>query len=91
MGPKGQKGNPGRRGAPGTPGLPGSPGPPGCVCKLFQFFLDEFNFIVPSKNGMNLTVIDETIDRVFPGPPGPIANSYCVRGQKLCTYSLIYL
>lgn len=69
-------------GVAGKLGPPGAPGPPGCACKLFRFFLDEFNFIVPSNNRTNQTVIDTTFYHEFPGMPGPVANSYCVQGQQ---------
>ena len=78
-GSKGQKGNTGRRGSTGRPGLPGPPGPPGCVCKR-KIILDEFNFIVPSMNRQQQDIIDTTVNREYPGPLGPIKNSYCVQG-----------
>lgn len=84
-GPSGPRGFPGLQGEPGHPGPPGPPGPPGCVCQVFEFLLNEFNLVVPPDDKVNETTINTDTERILPGPPGPVANSYCVQGIPTCT------
>jgi len=83
-GPTGPKGFPGIQGEPGYPGPPGPPGPPGCICQVFGFLLDEFNLVVPPDDKDNETFINTETQRILPGPPGSVANSYCVKGTLIC-------
>jgi len=73
----------GFNGLRGPSGVRGSPGPPGrfpCVCKLFKIMLDEYYIIIPYGGLVHQTKINTATNQRMPGPPGPVANSYCVQG-----------
>jgi len=52
---------------------------------VFEFLLNEFNLVVPPDDKVNETTINTDTERILPGPPGPVANSYCVQGIPTCT------
>lgn len=76
---------PGLQGKPGPTGPRGPSGPPGCVCQVFEFLLDEFNYVIPADGIANETAIDTETKMILPGLPGPVANSYCVQGMPTST------
>jgi len=88
-GRKGSRGLPGRKGPPGVTGPPGSPGQAGCVCKLFKIILDELLIIRPSGGEVYQKTINTVTTQILPGPPHPIANTYCIPGQSLCLLVIV--